>query len=475
MIQVNLKLKLTKVIKTIQVKYNTFEKATFDEYLIASLALHSRDESAAEQYIDELTGGGSLNPHFKNLYREVKGFSDELLRKIMSGSMYPRLKIDNANRYEYYPQLNVSVFRKHAYVGDLQNYANLVQNVLFIDGKVMELNFKEGEPSTKPEPYSVMLDDDGNVKVRVCEKDFELSEDLFRDLIDNELDAIKEYKGQIRKQAKGNGWGILNNGVLKSMFSDRNYFYLDGDYYRIRNVDVKRTEVSRVSGLYIYREHQIPYTANAEICRTTLEILRKNKSISLLKSSILLQLLRSVDSETAKEFINFVTENYKLSHEMAELSLQMIKSGDKDGWTDKVLQTLLKFCGKQDITHIYAANSKLIYTDEQLDCVEKSLLTEEHTKQLENYYRNIAKMKATIRDVIGEVTTSGLRENAKKLKSDADTKKFSKLCNSLIGHEHDNLDEASYEETVRWHKEALELKELSIIIAKKLKQLTENL
>ena len=474
MIQVNLKLKLTKVTKTIQVTYNTFEKATFDEYLIASLVLRSRNEAAAEKYIDDVTGNGSLNSHFKNLYQEVKGFSEDLLHKIMDSSMYPKLKIDNSNRYDFYPQLNISVFNKRVYMGDLQYHDNLAQQILFIQGEVVKVLYKEGAPSDKPEPYFVSLDDDGNVSVRIYNRYVELSEELFRSLIDNELDALKEYKGEIRKQAKGSGWGILNNGVIRSMFSDKNYFYLDGDYYRIRNVDVKRTEVSRVSGLYIYREHQIPYTANAEICRTTLEILRKNKSISLLKSNILLQLLSSVDSETAKEFINFVTENYKLSHEIAELSLQMIKSGDKDGWTDKVLQTLLKFCGKQDITHIYAANSRLNYTDEQLDCVEKSLLTEEHTKQLENYYRNIAKMKATIRDVIGEVTTSGLRENAKKLKSDADTKKFSKLCNSLIGHEHDNLDEANYEETVRWHKEAIELKELSKTIAKKLKQSTEE-
>ena len=48
------------------------------------------------------------------------------------------------------------------------------------------------------------------------------------------------------------------------------------------------------------------------------------------------------------------------------------------------------------------------------------------------------------------------------------TKKFTKLCNNLIGHEVDNLDKATYEQTVQWHKEAMELKNLSETISKRL-------
>lgn len=81
-------------------------------------------------------------------------------------------------------------------------------------------------------------------------------------------------------------------------------------------------------------------------------------------------------------------------------------------------------------------------------------------------YNNLSLMKQTIISIIGEITTSGLREAVKKLKSDATTKKFTKLCNNLIGHEVDNLDKASYEQTVQWHKEAMELKSLSETISK---------
>ena len=82
-LQVSLKLKLTKQIKTIKIKYNTFEKAAFDEFLTASLALRAKSDDNAFQYIDEITGAGSLNSHFKNLYSQAKEFNEEQLSNIM--------------------------------------------------------------------------------------------------------------------------------------------------------------------------------------------------------------------------------------------------------------------------------------------------------------------------------------------------------------------------------------------------------
>ena len=145
-LQVSLKLKLSKQIKKIKVTYNTFEKATYDEYLICSLALRTlpekdipvkesfgkkivrffTDEPTPNQrertvfeYINDITGEGSLNKHFKNIYNKVKDFSAEQLTKIMENSMIPTLKIDDKNRYEYYPQLDISVFNRRIYKGDL--------------------------------------------------------------------------------------------------------------------------------------------------------------------------------------------------------------------------------------------------------------------------------------------------------------------------------------------------------------------
>jgi hypothetical protein len=153
-LQVSLKLKLSKQIKKIKVKYNTFEKATYDEYLMASLALRSfesipktsaigrlfdslggfkkqdeRDQLVFE-YIEDITGEGSLNAHFKNIYNRLKSFSKEQLNKIMESSMIPTLKIDEKKRYEYYPQLNISIFERKIYQGDLGEYSDLQEIIM---------------------------------------------------------------------------------------------------------------------------------------------------------------------------------------------------------------------------------------------------------------------------------------------------------------------------------------------------------
>lgn len=108
---IGLKLNLSKQTKRITVKYNTFEKATYDQYLICSLVLHTkRDAEDSQQYVHDITGDGSLNQHFMKLYEDICVFSDAQLQQIIRDSMYPTIKIDSSNRYDYYPELDVSVF-----------------------------------------------------------------------------------------------------------------------------------------------------------------------------------------------------------------------------------------------------------------------------------------------------------------------------------------------------------------------------
>ena len=61
-----------------------------------------------------------------------------------------------------------------------------------------------------------------------------------------------------------------------------------------------------------------------------------------------------------------------------------------------------------------------------------------------------------------------MRERAKQLEADDITKKFSKLCNNLIGHVNIDLNDASLSNVEQWHKDALALKELGLEIEKRL-------
>lgn len=468
MIQVNLKLKLTKISKRIKVKYNTFEKATYDEYLISSLVLRAHDEQEVYDYIDDITGNGSLNGHFKKLYEKVRTFNQEQLERIMNSSMFPILKVDSSNVYEYYPEIDVSVFKKHVFNGDLADYDNLLSQVLYIHEDVIELSVEEGKHFDKPDSYSVAIDDIGNVKLKLYDKSISISSDMFKRLIFNELDAIKEYKGTIYEKAEGIGWQIVNNAVMNNLLSNKNYFYYKGDYCLIRNDNLKKTEMAQVSGLYIYRESYLSYGKDIEICERVLNVLHKSKSFDLLKPKTLVALLQNVDEDIAIQFINDDLKGKHSSKEVADFAIGLLEKGFVIGWTVSTLQTLLKHCDKSGYSSIYKASPEVKFDIEQLIAIDADLLTEEHKNQVKEYYNNLNLMKQTIRSIIGEITTSGLREAVKKLKSDDTTKKFTKLCNNLIGHEMDNLDKASYEQTVQWHKEAMELKRLSETISKRL-------
>ena len=84
------------------------------------------------------------------------------------------------------------------------------------------------------------------------------------------------------------------------------------------------------------------------------------------------------------------------------------------------------------------------------------------------YEEDLEKRREVVRKIIGEVTTSGLRERSKELVSDTETKRFSKLCNKLIGHLDADLAKISEKELTAWEQDALELQELAKVIERKI-------
>lgn len=99
--------------------------------------------------------------------------------------------------------------------------------------------------------------------------------------------------------------------------------------------------------------------------------------------------------------------------------------------------------------------------------------TPKHLDCVNEYIANLDKQREVIKGIIGDVTSKGLRQQAKKLKSDVDTKKFSALCNKLIGHVERDIDKADADELKVWLKEAQELESLAKIIEQKLSKIAK--
>lgn len=329
MVQINLKLSLRKIKNIIKVSYNTFEKATYDQYLMASLALRSKDEQSAYQYIDDITGSGSLNAHFKQLYDKAHKLDENQLKNIMGNSMYPMLKIDKSNSYDYYPELNVSVFNNKLYEGDFGKYEDLIQR-LYIQEEVIESELIEKRNNANPEPYSVRFEDD-KILVKIAEEWVNLPTEIFQEIFVNDLTSIKKVESEIHNVADGSGWYALTNAVINNMYANNNYFYDNGDHCLIRNDDVRKTIISQLAGFYIYKEEIIPYAGNKELCERVLDILTKNKSINEFKTRSLVTLLTYADDLIAQSVINYILAR-KDSKELALMGIELLVRGIEKNW-----------------------------------------------------------------------------------------------------------------------------------------------
>ena len=76
--------------------------------------------------------------------------------------------------------------------------------------------------------------------------------------------------------------------------------------------------------------------------------------------------------------------------------------------------------------------------------------------------------------MIGEITTSGMREEAKKLKSNEQTKRFSKLANKYIGHSKIAFEQATQSELDKYLKEIAEMYDLMKELKKQLVKESES-
>ena len=129
MIKARVPLKLSKQHFECILEYDTYTNITFDKYMIASLLKNESNESNAYKYIDDNSGKGSLNQHFKNIYQEMKYFNEDQLNKIIDNSLYP-LRIITKTHFEYIQMLNISIFNKKIYDANLKDKNELLKDVL---------------------------------------------------------------------------------------------------------------------------------------------------------------------------------------------------------------------------------------------------------------------------------------------------------------------------------------------------------
>ena len=468
-IQISLRLRLTKQKKTIKVSYHTFETATYDRYLAASLALRAKSEKEAKQYINDITGQGSLNAHFESLYEEMVKLSENDLHSILKNSLVPILKIDASNWYDYYPELNVSIFKRHAFEGDLGEYPNVIE-ILHIQEEIVEKTVELNKTFEKPDTYLVKLTDDA-ITATFFDDEVRIPSDVFAERLVTEIKDLQGYTGAVRDEAEGDGWFVLTPTKLNNLAMTSNCFYDEaGNHCSIRNTDIRKTIIAQINGLYIYKETTVLYEKNPDLCGKVLDVIANNSIVKSSGVSMIVLLLKNVDVKKAQKFINDNFGKTYFPKEIADFVAQKIRFETTSKWHKAILQEILAKCDATFYPILYRIDSSLSFTIEQLITLDSALLTEEDNKKVEEYWNDVKEMKESIEQIVGAVTTSGLRERSKTLTADSDTRRFTKLCNDLIGHFKKDLSKESKAETEKWLKAALELKELASKIEDKLKK-----
>lgn len=447
-IQVRVRLNLNRQLNSLFVSYNTFIKSTFDQYIIASLLVYSKSEEESMQYIDEVTGKGSLNLHFKNLYKELLDKYDaEQLKSILSNSLVPKVNKDE-HKYVYYPELDISFYGNDMFQGNISENEQLPRKLAksddFIGSSVLE-----NKVSLDSNMYTIVISDD-LVELLLKGKRVSMTKEMFESSVDYEVEDIDEYDGVVHNDVQGNGWTQLTTSKVKDVKNSNNYFYHEGDHYMITNKNIKKTEIAKVWGLYLYRETQVEYKyQNSKYCELALETMMESKRINEFKTKGLTLLLKSVNYELTQKYLNYILSK-KNSKDLALLGLSVVEKGYEKGWNEEVIKNFKEFSSTtKELTLIYKVDSDLEYSINELVSIhktDKQILKTNHKETVKAHYEDRNSKIEYINTVSSKITQSGRRDQVKrKLSGDKEAIEYNKLCNKHIAHTKKNIKKLNYD------------------------------
>lgn len=453
---VNIRLNLPKVSNKLTIRYNTFEKVSYDRYFVASLLSETRDKRKAEKLIDELTGKGSLNFHFKKLYEEVKELTKDQIESILKDSLYPIQKIEE-HRYLLIPLLNLSIYNRQVIIGNLSDNKLFPQSIVPEGGTYLTHSYDFGEPKVKPDMYTVDLSDE-TIEIQVNDKFYQINQSDFQSIVTREDFDLNNYQGTIYNSIKGSGWNQLTKSTINNILDTKDFYYEQGDHFGIYNDNVKRTSIAYAWGIYWFKEIIYKYqsSTNRDIFERAARVLMHTGRINEIKTKTLLDILRNTNRDLQQEIINYVLSKKDVK-ELALNGLFLIDKGYEKGWNEHAVNSFYKFYETSNqLLLIYKVNNNLEFKiDEILNInrLDLTILTEKHKNDLDSYNKDIEQITLNINQKLGELMSSGIRENVGKMPIDENSRKLRKFLNDIAHYKKDiknkNLNELKqYEETV---------------------------
>jgi hypothetical protein len=464
-LRANLRLRLNKQQYQLTVRSRTFEKASFDEYLAASIALRTDKDRDANDYIDDITGNGSLNPYLKKMVEKAKALPKETLKRIMKDSLFPIEKIDQGQSVSYYPDFDTSIFAGKAYPGNLSADQEKLKGIVHYEGELAGIEI--GDPSeTSAEDNFMVSIDDSEATIEIMPGIMAKTSISSLESMASETPNPYEVPGWYpRTQVEGNGWSGLTQPALEVVKSGLG-FYSKSDYFAIADDGLRQMTLAKFGSLYLYKDQKIPFdSAGFDFCDATVDQLTSSGAINEFRTKSLIRLLAFASPCKSEEAINAVL-SVKESPELAQFALTILAKSNLKKWNRNALVQMKRNAQKGQNGLIYQADQTLFSLDDLLS-LPKAILVPEDLGKVEAYERDRQAKINIIKNIRGELASSSLREDSKLLLSDPEVKEFRKLVNDDVAHNKSDISSVSDQQLDALLQRALRLKELMTIVAGK--------
>lgn len=437
-------------------KYDTFQKATYDSYIIACLIQNAKTKKEAMEYIDEITGNGSLNPHFKKLYDEISEFTPEQVDGIIRNSLFPVTMVEKGH-FKYYEMFDATRFNDKVYDGNLRNQEEFLKQRLLPkeDGiKFLSLEFEEGDGTVKKDTYDAVFSDTGITVNLDNNQYYPISKENFYKVYEVENLDLSEYNGVVGSQITSGQWYVLTQNVLDSFKKDQfSYRDKNGNYAVILSEYIKVTEVISVFDLHFYKETKYEFTkANKEIVEEAVKQLMDNGWANNYKVKSLVRMLYFINDEIAKSVVEYVLKR-KDSKEVAEFGMKIIKSGFIKGWPKEVLLSIKRSVIPSDYKYLYLIDTDLGFVVEDFLDIDDADLIEIHRLQKKAYLQERNNLIKDITMWLGEIcSVSGIRERSKKLQKNQTVIALNEFIKKYSAHSRINWEDKSTDELKKEHE-----------------------
>lgn len=440
-----LHLTLSKFTYPVSVTTETYEKASFDQYLMASLVLHEKRQRYAYDYIDDLVGKGSLNPAFKTLYDKLSQFSDETLQDILQNNHFPVRTVNNGNAIDFYPDLNLSTFCGQAVEGDLAKRPEEAQMKLPpLNGKLVEFKIGLGAERTGINSYTVHFIDDA-IEIELFPGYFaSMSNTAFNAAFQDKPRVLSEFNGTYDEASSAEDWNYLDANSREEIFQSKSFLF-QGAYYRVRMGLVYRYHFVFFHQFYIYRIERLKFSElSPDLANATLRFLTESGQIADLSIGDLKEIFPRALPDTVIRVFNALLLNHD-SNEIAHYALTFMTPENKFAWSHEVLRKCKDASSTSEWAKIYQIDPEL-FQRKELHYLPNAILSPGDKAAVEAYWHDRQAKIDTIINIYGQIDASAVRTTSKRLESNKDVKALRKLINNYQAHNDSDITQLTDEE-----------------------------